>query len=256
MTEVYIFVIGLAMGSFLNVCIHRLPKDESLIRPGSHCPRCKQPIAWFDNLPIFSFLILRGRCRHCGERISWRYPVVELASGMLWLLSWQAYEAGPMFWIQIFFLTLLLVVSLADLETGLIPDEVTVFGLAAGIAASFFYPALHETVGGMKGLLSSVIGLAVGGGIIYLTGLAGNWIFQRESMGGGDIKLLAMIGAFLGWEKVLLTFFTAPVAALPFAIYQRCVNKEEVIPYGPFLALAAAVQFFYGNLVWKYFSGI
>jgi leader peptidase (prepilin peptidase)/N-methyltransferase len=108
----------------------------------------------------------------------------------------------------------------------------------------------------LEGIFASGIGLLTGGGIIYITGLAGNWIFQRESMGGGDVKLLALIGAFLGWEKVLLTFFTAPMIALPFALYRRWVKKEEVIPYGPFLSLAAAVQFFYGSWFWKYFLKI
>ena len=262
MTEAFVLLAGLAVGSFLNVCIHRLPKDESIVRPRSHCPNCMRPVAWFDNIPLVSFLILRGRCRQCRARISWRYPAVELVSGLLWFLSWRAFEGGPMFWIQTLFLTLLLVVSLTDLETGLIPDEVSVFGIVAGLATSFLYPDLHAVCrGGVKlalpcGLIESVMGLAVGGTLLYLTAQAGNWIFQRESMGGGDIKFLAMVGVFLGWQKVLLTFFTAPLPALPFALYRRWVKREEIIPYGPFLALAAAVQFFYGDVIWKYFLEI
>lgn len=254
--EIFLFLIGLVVGSFLNVCIHRLPRGESIVRPRSYCPKCGKPIAWFDNIPLLSFFILRGHCRHCLVRISFRYPAVELLSGLIWLGSWKASGGVPIFWIGTLFLSLLLVVTAADFETGLIPDTVSFFGMAAGLAASFFCPNLHGTLSGLVALERSAIGLAIGGGLIYVIGLAGDWIFQRESMGGGDVKLLAMAGSFLGWEKVLLTFFTAPLVALPFALYQRWVKKEEVIPYGPFLSLAAAVQFFYGGIFWKLFLGI
>ena len=256
MTGIYIFITGLAVGSFLNVVIHRLPKDESIVRPGSYCPHCRKPVAWFDNIPLLSFLILGGKCRNCRGKISWRYPAVELASALLWLFSWRAWDGAPMFWIQVFFLTLLLAVSLTDLETGLIPDELSVFGIVAGLGTGFLYPAFHGKMRAVDGLLAGGLGMAAGAGLIYVTGLAGNWIFQRESMGGGDVKLMAAIGSFLGWEKVLLTFFTAPFLALPFAFYRRLVKKEEIIPYGPFLSLAAAVQFFYGEIFWRYFLGL
>ena len=257
------FLLGLVVGSFLNVVIQRSPRGESVVRPRSHCPKCAHPIFWHDNVPILSFLLLRGRCRHCQVKISWRYPAVELVSGLLWLGSWQGSVESPIFWIRVIFLSLLLVVSVTDLETGLIPDRITFLGMGAGLASSFFYPPLQNLGANlaMLALRQSAVGLVVGGALIAVTGLAGNWIFQRElmrlgldqSMGGGDVKLLAMAGSFLGWEKVLLVFFMAPLLGLPFALYQRLAKKEGIIPYGPFLSLAAALQFFYGELFWQYF---
>ena len=264
MTQVIVFLIGLVVGSFLNVMIHRSPRGESIVRPRSYCPKCAHPISWYDNVPILSFLLLRGRCRHCQVKISWRYPAVEMASGLIWLGNWEGSVGPPIFWIRVIFLSLLLVVSVTDLETGLIPDRLTFLGMGVGLLASYLYPSLYESPNALTALGRSAIGLCIGGGLILATGLAGNWIFQREltrlgleqSMGGGDVKLLAMAGSFLGWEKVLLVFFTAPLLGLPFALYSRFAKKEEIIPYGPFLSLAAAIQFFYGEAVWRYFLRI
>ena len=259
--EIFIFLLGLAVGSFLNVAIHRLPRDESVVKPGSRCPKCEKAIRWYDNLPVLSYVLLGGRCRHCREGISFRYPLVELVSGLLWYVSWRSSGGTAAFLVPVVFNSLLLVMALADLETGLIPDEASLGGIAAGLLVSFFWPELHGTSTGLLGLAWSVVGLLAGGGLIYLTGVAGNWIFQRElaklgldqSMGGGDVKLLAMAGSFLGWEKVLLAFFIAPIASLPFALYQRIAKKEQIIPYGPFLALACAVQFYFGETIWAWF---
>ncbi len=261
MTVGLLFLGGLIVGSFLNVLIHRLPRDESIVKPRrSFCPACGHGIAWHDNIPVLSFVFLLGRCRYCHQGISWRYPLVELASGGLWVGSWIWSGGSPLFWIGVIFISLLLVGLVTDFETGLIPDQITLGGALAGLGASFLYPELHETPITFGGLKEGAIGLLAGGGAIYLTGLAGNWIFQRElmkrgleqSMGGGDVKLLAMIGAFLGWEKALLTFFTAPFLGLPFALYQRFAKKEAVIPYGPFLSVAAGVYFFLGKPIWNF----
>jgi leader peptidase (prepilin peptidase)/N-methyltransferase len=226
------------------------------VSPGAHCPKCKQPIAWFDNVPLLSFILLRGKCRHCKEKISVRYPVVEIAGVLIWFGTWKAYGATWLFGITAIYLSLLLVVSLTDVETGYIPDRVTYFGLGCGVAASLLEPALHSTTAPVSALWKSLIGAGVGGALIFVTGWIGSWIFQREAMGGGDVKLLAMIGSFIGWEKVLLAFFMAPVLALPFALYQRLAKKEEVIFYAPFLALAGAAQYFYGDLFWRLFIGL
>ncbi len=262
MIETLVFVMGLVVGSFLNVLIHRLPKDESILRPQrSYCPACGHDIAWYDNIPILSFILLGAKCRYCHGKISWRYPLVELASSGLWLGSWIGFGGSSLFWVSGIFLSFLLVGLVTDFETGLIPDEITLGGSLVGLGASFFSPELHQTTLSTLAVGKSLLGLLVGGGIIYLTGLAGNWIFQRElmkrgleqSMGGGDVKLLAMIGAFLGWEKVLLTFFTAPFLGLPFALYQRFAKKEAIIPYGPFLSIAAGGFFFFGEQGLNYF---
>jgi len=263
--DILIVILGLVVGSFLNVVIQRLPQDESVVRPArSKCPKCSTPIAWRDNIPVLSFLILQGRCRHCRQKISFRYLLVEILSGVIWYVSWKTWGLTPGFAIQVVFLSLLLAATLTDFETELIPDEITIGGMIVGLLASFFWPPLHETPYALVGILRSALGLLTGGGLVYLTGLAGNFIFQKEltklgldqSMGGGDVKFLAMAGTFLGWEKVLLVFFTAPFLGLPFALYSKFTKQERVIPYGPFLSLACLIQFFYGDVLWKWFLRI
>ena len=262
--DIFILVLGLAVGSFLNVAIHRLPHDQSVITPSSRCPKCEGPIAWYDNIPVLSFLILARRCRHCREKISIRYPAVELVSALIWYESWRTSGGSVAFLIPVLFISLLLVATVTDLETGLIPDEVTLGGIIAGLLASYFWPALHETTLGYVAIGRSALGFFTGGALIYVTGLAGNWIFQRElaklgmnqSMGGGDVKLLAMAGSFLGWEKVLLGFFTAPLLGLPFALYTRLAKNNRIIPYGPFLSIACLIQFLFGNVLWQWFMRI
>lgn len=254
LVEVWIFFAGLIVGSFLNVCIHRLPRDESVVRPGSHCPHCQQVIRWFDNIPLLSFILLRGRCRSCRARIPVRYFLVELASGLFWIVRWKANGLSFLFLAEVIFFSLLLIVTMTDFETGLIPDEVSFSGLGLGLAASFLYPPLQGDLSPLPSLGKGVLGALVGGGIIYGTGVLGNMIFRKESMGGGDVKLMAMAGSFLGWQKIIFTFFTAPFFALPFALYSHWVKKQETIPYGPFLALAAGLQFFYGDFLVAYFA--
>lgn len=258
--DILVGLVGLAIGSFLNVCIYRLPIEESVIYPWSYCPECEKTIRWYDNIPVLSFVLLSGKCRDCRTRISFRYPLVELVSAALWVGLWKVHGWSPVFPITGTFVSLLLVAALADLETGLIPDTVTLLGLAVGLNVSFFYSELHQTTSSLLGVQKGLTGMVLGGVLIYGTGLAGNWIFQKEltrlklneSMGGGDVKLLAMIGTFLGWEKVLLTFFTAPLLALPFALYSRWVKNEAVVPYGPFLSLAALLYLLWGDWIWRF----
>jgi len=238
------------VGSFLNVCIYRLPRGLSIVSPPSHCPQCQAPVAWFDNLPLLSFLILRGKCRKCSVSILFRYFLVELASASLWLALWLIYGPSRLFVISIPFFSLLFVAIITDLETGLIPDRLNIFGMALGLALSVFFPTLFGETLWLRGLASSCLGLLAGGGMLLGTGVLGTWVFKKDSMGGGDVKLLAMIGSFLGWQSVILVFFTAPLLALPAALYCRFKKKEETIPYGPFLALAAIFYFFFGRLVW------
>jgi leader peptidase (prepilin peptidase)/N-methyltransferase len=243
---------GAAIGSFLNVCIYRLPRGLSLLAPSSSCPHCGAKIAWRDNIPLLSFWLLRARCRHCKEVISFRYFFVELVSALGWLALWLTYGLSGYFFTSGIFLSLLFVVILTDGETGLIPDAVTIPGMIAGLAASVLDPALFRETIWYRGLLSSGTGLLAGGVLLWLAGFLGRLVFKKDSMGGGDIKLLAMIGSFIGWQKVLLTFFTAPFLALPFALYARFARREATLPYGPFLALAAALQFFFGNTFISY----
>lgn len=264
LVSLFVFAAGLVVGSFLNVLIQRWPRNESVIRPGSHCPACGRAIAWFDNIPVLSFVILRGRCRNCKRAISFRYPFVEIASGVLWLWSWRTHGMSPTFWTGAIFVSLLLVVSMTDLETGLIPDQVSLGGIAVGLMMSLAWPELQGSSVRFNSFVRSALGMVAGGGLIYLTGVVGNVVFRRQlvrlgmdqSMGGGDVKLLAMAGSFLGWEKVLLAFFTAPLLGLPFALYERFAKKEATIPYGPFLSLACLVQFYFGGFIRSYFLGV
>ena len=167
------------------------------------------------------------------------------------------------FLIPVIFISLLLAATMTDLETGLIPDEISLGGMAAGLAASFFWPSLQGAAQGLTALGQSALGLLAGGGLIYATGIMGNLIFRRElvklgmdqSMGGGDVKLLAMAGSFLGWQKVFLSFFAAPLLGLPFALYARLAKKERTIPYGPFLSAACLIQFLFGNAIWRWTLG-
>ncbi len=251
MTQFILFLFGLTVGSFLNVCIHRLPKEKSVVWPGSSCPKCKQKIVWYDNIPLVSFFILGAKCRHCKSTISWRYPIVELTSGVIWVFCWNLFGATAMLPISLLFLSLLLVITVTDLETGLIPDEVTFSGLGAGILISIFYPALQSSAVWWSGALNSILGALMGGALIYITGVVGKLVFRKDAMGDGDVKLMAMIGCFLGWEKIILVFFTAPFLALPLALFSKYVQKKEIIPYGPFLAGAAAIHIFLGNIIWQ-----
>lgn len=254
-TGFFIFVFGLAIGSFLNVCIHRFPRGESVVRPRSHCPACMKPIGWRDNIPLVSFLLLRGKCRQCGAKISPRYLVMELAVGCLALVLWFHYGLSWFFVSSAVFLSLLLALAVTDIETGYLPDKLTVPGMALGTILAMLCPPLLNGTVWYDGLGKASLGLLGGGGILLGAGLLGNMIFRRESMGGGDIKLLAMIGTFIGIKKAIFVFFLAPVVAVPVALYIRFVRRDETLPFGPYLALTGAWFFFFGDwFLAEYFS--
>ncbi len=192
-----LFLFGAVIGSFLNVCIWRLPREESVIRPGSHCPHCQKPIAWYHNIPILSFAWLKGGCASCKGKISWRYPVVELLAALTPI--WVVHHFGLRIEALIYTLLCwsLIVVTFVDTIHQIIPDQISVGGLGVGLLVSVVYPSLHHAIHGLGGLRSSIMGALVGGGSIYLTGLIGRWIFKREAMGMGDVKLMGMLGAVL-----------------------------------------------------------
>ena len=237
------------VGSFLNVCSHRLPREESVVRPRSRCPHCKHPIAWYDNIPLLSYVLLRARCRHCRAGISWRYPVVELLSAIALVGVCVGFGFTPVALVYFVFICALLVASFVDLEFQIIPDEISVGGLIVGVLLSLLIPSLHETDVRLVALGRSVLGLLVGGGVLYVTGMIGDFIFRKESMGGGDIKLLAMAGSILGWKLVLVTFFIAPVFALIPGLLVLLLRKSHVIPYGPFLSIGLVVSLFAGEAI-------
>lgn len=242
-----LFVLGLCIGSFLNVCVYRLPQEgASIVKPRSYCPACKKQIRWHDNVPLLSFVALGGKCRDCKAAISIRYPVVELLTAGLFVALYRHFGATPWYPISVYFACSLLVVTLTDLDSQIIPDEVTVVGMLAGLLASFFFPALQGETWGKAAIGNSVLGLLVGGGLLFMVGLVGDFVFKRESMGGGDVKLLAMLGTFVGPAGVLLVFFFAPVLALPVGLTLKLTRRAEVIPFGPYLALSGLAVFFWG----------
>lgn len=252
--SVFVFLLGTAIGSFLNVCIYRMPREISIVKPRSSCPHCKALIPWYWNIPLVSFLWLRGKCGRCKRPISVRYFCIELATGIFWLFLWGEYGFSVEFATRLIFFSLLFVAIVTDFETGLIPDQITIPGMIAGLIlgavghGQFLQAAWHQR------LLDSGLGLLAGGGILFLTGWLGTLVFRKDSMGGGDVKLLAMIGAFVGLKNVFLVFLLAPFPALPLALWQRFVKKEETIPYGPFLALAGVALFLYAGPIQNYIA--
>ncbi|MFZ2446075.1 MAG: prepilin peptidase [Syntrophobacteraceae bacterium] len=242
--QIFVFALGCCLGSFYNVVIHRLPRNESLVSPGSRCPGCGNPIAFYDNIPIVSFLLLGAKCRGCGTSISIRYPLVEAAAGVFALLLFRRYGPHPQFGVEFVFLSLLLIIAMIDLDTFLIPDVLSLPGIVLGFAFSLFTPRLSWT--------ESLLGIFLGGGLLYLVATGYALVRKKEGMGGGDIKLLGMIGAFVGWQGVVFTVFAASVSGMIIALplmWRRGKGLGSEIPFGPFLAFGAALYIFCGRVV-------
>jgi leader peptidase (prepilin peptidase)/N-methyltransferase len=229
-------IAGLAIGSFLNVCITRLPAGESVVTPGSRCRSCRTGIAWYDNIPVVSYLILSGRCRHCRAAIGARYPLVEATTAAVFALqTWAYWPDLPWLLARLAFSALLIALFWTDLETERLPNALTIPGAAAGVVSSVFAP---------PGLAASVLGLALGGGVL----LAVRWGWQRatgvDGMGLGDVKMLAMIGAFLGWQQVIVVLFLASIGGALVGIALATMKGRSLqshLPFGTFLAVAALV---------------
>lgn len=235
------FLLGAVTGSFLNVCIYRLPLDQSVITPRSRCMACGTAVAWFDNLPILSWFLLRGRCRSCGASYSIRYPLVELLTALLSLLLFLRFGLSLSYLIYFALVAALVVITFIDLDHQIIPDEISLPGIAIGFLASFFLPE--------PGWLSSLLGAVVGWGSLALIFYGYLWLTGREGMGGGDAKLLAMLGAFLGLKAVPFIIFSSSlvgtVAGLSIMALQR-KGRHLAIPFGPYLAFGALLYIFYG----------
>jgi len=231
------FLFGLVIGSFLNVVIARLPEGRSVWRPRSACPGCGTPIAWYVNIPVLSFALLRGRCRACGGAIPWRYPIVEAATGAVFALAYWLLGPTPDFVVAAALLAALIAITAIDLSHQIIPDVITLPGIVAGVVANLLT--------GRVAWLESILGIAVGGGIFLVIILA-----SRGGMGGGDMKLGAMLGAFLGWKlgllALLLGVLTGGIVALCLLMLGR-KGRKEAIPFGPFLALGGAITLLWGE---------
>jgi len=248
MTDAPVFLMtmfGAAVGSFLNVCIHRLPLQLSLAWPASHCPNCKAPVKPYDNLPIVSYIWLGGRCRSCRARISVKYPIVELATAGVFLASFLLFEP-PVLYQRLLFACAMIVLSIIDLEHRILPDVITLPGIIVGLLFSLFLP---------PGIRDALIGVVVGGGSLWLMGEAYFRLRGEEGMGFGDVKMLAMIGAFLGWKSMLLTLLLSSLLGSLIGVVMIVLKRGDMkyaLPFGTFLAAAALVVSMTGDriLVW------
>ncbi len=241
---------GLLIGSFLNVVIHRLPKDESVVTPRSRCPVCQTPIAAYDNIPMLSFLLLRGRCRACGHPISWRYPLVEALTALLFAFTVQQFGASLETAVLLLFLCGLIVVTFIDLDLQIIPNVVTLPGIPLGLAAGLLF--------GNPPFLDRLLGTLTGAGFLYLVLFYGSVLYGQDAMGEGDLNLIALIGAFLGWRGVVVTMLlgclSGSVVGLTLIALGR-LHRRQHIPFGPFLALGAVIALFWGDrLIERYLA--
>ncbi len=248
-------LFGAVVGSFLNVVILRLPEEGgSVVFPASHCPRCGYMLHWYDNIPILSYLMLRGKCRSCRQAISLQYPAVELAMAVLAALLMRQFGPGFDFFYYFVFVEALLVIIFIDFHHQIIPDIISLPGIVLGFAGSL----LSEQVSWQQ----SALGILCGGGILYAVALGYYLLKKQEGMGGGDIKFLAMIGAFLGWQSlpfvILCSATLGSVIGIAAMVHQKKGGQTR-IPYGPFLAVAAAVFLFLQEPImalWQMYLGL
>jgi leader peptidase (prepilin peptidase)/N-methyltransferase len=250
-SKVFVFLFGTAVGSFLNVCIYRLPGSLSIIRPRSMCPSCKTQIAFYDNIPILSYLWLRGRCRRCGATISLRYPVVETTAGLFAVALFNRHGVAPEGFILYAFVAALLVVTFIDLDHQIIPDVITYPGIMVGFLSSFVVD--HITY------KESLMGILLGGGSLFLVASVYYLLTRKEGMGGGDIKLLAMVGAFLGWKAVIFTIFVGSAigTVVGVAVALRTHGgRKMAVPFGPFLSLGALLFLFCGQQIIGWYTAL
>jgi leader peptidase (prepilin peptidase)/N-methyltransferase len=247
---VILTLLGLAIGSFLNVCIYRIPRRQSLNHPPSRCPHCGNQLRWIDNIPVVSYLVLGGRCRKCRKGISVRYPLVELLTMGLFLLHYSVFDWTPLLAVRLLFACAMVVLFAIDLEHQILPDVITLPGIVAGLLFSLFLP---------PGAMSALLGAVAGGGVLFLIAEAWSRLRNVEAMGFGDVKMLAMIGAFLGVKLVLLTFvlssFIGGLAGGLLILSGRGTMASKV-PFGTFLAVAALIASLYGDGMVNWYIGL
>ncbi len=258
------FLFGLAVGSFLNVCIHRLPRRESIVFPGSHCPRCGHAVRPYDNIPVISYLVLRGKCRDCGNPISPQYPVVELITGIAFLACALKWEFEPATFVNSLFEAILVCLVFIDYRHQILPDAITIPGTVVGILLSSFQAGgffndvvcyniasslLPDNPERLIPWAGSIFGAVVGGGVLLVVGLAYKAVRKRQGLGMGDVKMMAMVGGFLGWRLALLTvFFGSFIGSIAgvFLILFRGRNLQHKLAFGTFLGVAATLALLFG----------
>ncbi len=248
-----VFVFGAIIGSFLNVCIYRMPRNLSIIMPSSRCTSCNNPIRPFDNIPILSYILLRGKCRYCKKYISLRYPLVEALNAFLYVIVLWRFGLGWNSVLYCILMSSLVVITFIDLDFQIIPDRITLVGIPVGlIAGSFLLPDPFLRAAQL-GYRTSLSGFLVGGGLFYLIA-----VLSRGGMGGGDIKMMAMVGALMGWKSVLLTMFLGSLAGSVVGLFLMIFKgkgRKSKIPFGPFLALGTIITLFFGQeiFIWYFF---
>jgi len=244
LVQIYAFIFGMCIGSFLNVCIYRLPAFKSIVSPPSSCPTCGKAIKFYDNIPVLSYLILKGRCRYSKSHISLRYACVEMITGMLALCSYLKYGFSFQALIIFAFISALIVITYIDIDHKIIPNRITLPGIPVFLFASMIFPEMHLT--------DSLLGILAGGGSLFLIAWVYQLITKKTGMGGGDIKLLAMIGAMIGWKGVLFTIYAASATGTAVGILLMLVkgkNMKFAVPFGPFLSIGAITYIFLGELI-------
>lgn len=244
----FAFLLGAVVGSFLNVCIFRMPKEESVVSPPSHCPVCNYQIRWFDNIPLLSYIALGGKCRGCGTKISLQYPLVELINGLLTLALFMRFGPTLTFLTLFLFCSALVVITFIDIEHQIIPDEISLSGIVVGFILSFFLTG-HSW-------LNSLLGILLGGGSLLIVAYGYQMLTGKDGMGGGDIKLLAMMGAFLGWKAIPFIIFFSSLIGSVIGVSIMLIQKKDsklAIPFGPYLAVAAVFYIFYGPQLIKWY---
>lgn len=254
--SILIFVLGLAIGSFLNVCIYRLPQGLSIHSPRrSFCPECWTAIRFYDNIPVLSYLLLKGRCRHCDTAISKAYPLVELMTGILFLFS--LYRFGPTLALlhSCLFISLLIPIAWIDGRWYIIPNAIILAGLITGAVVTLLIALTHHNPGY---LIDHLIGAVAGGASMALIAVVGTFLYRKKAMGGGDIKLMILIGLFLGgWPHLLIVIiasaFTGSIVGLSLIALGKKSGGGSRIPYGPFLVIGATLDLFWGGEIWSWY---
>jgi leader peptidase (prepilin peptidase)/N-methyltransferase len=267
---VWVFLFGLVVGSFLNVCIHRIPaQGMSIVRPRSHCFSCGTTIRWYDNIPLLSFLFLGARCRRCESPISFRYPFIELLTGaaflfQAWYTLWNGTWSGDwQLWVQagagMILFCGLIVVSAVDLDRRIIPDEISIPGMFVGPALALIAPRAFPGFAVLFGatnvdaFANAVLGVIVGGASVFLVGWIFRWIMKKETMGFGDVKLLAACGGFIGWEGALMAFLLACIIGAATGIPYYFLSRNRYVPFGPSLAAGAMAYFWFSPAIRHFF---
>ncbi len=258
-----VFMFGACLGSFLNVCIYRIPAELSVVKPRSRCPKCMTDIKWYDNIPIFGWLMLGAKCRECKAPISARYPSIELLTAILFAWVWLKHpllvESGLDFsfvayWVLMFGLVL---GSFVDIDEMWIPDRCTIGGMIVGPIISFLIPSLHGVEGHFAGLIQSLIGMAFGFGLLWSVGFFGKLILKKDAMGFGDVKLMGALGAFLGLESIVFIVFVSSLLGSIIGVTFIATGKKELqskIPFGPYIALAAIIWVLGGSALWDAYT--